>query len=132
MCKRAKVEMAKPGRRRIFPSYLPKFNGKHPISVAIGHEKFEVRSWKEVFLKTCQVVRVSHPNDFQRVLKLKGYKKSWFSREPKQLRDPIRITGTSIFAEANQNANSLVLRSLHVLNFFGMEPAIDVKIKETW
>lgn len=81
-------------------------------------------------LKTCELVQTSKPAEFSKILELKGSKSLWFSRKPKQLRDPIKIGGTDIFAEANANANGLVLRSLHVLNLFGLDPKIDVTFKK--
>lgn len=115
------------GRRRLYPDYRPKYSGSHPKSVSIVGESIPVRTWKEILLKTCEVVEAKKPTEFHKILRLRGSKRLWFSRKPKELRDPVRIGRTDIFAETNQNANSLVLRSLHVLHLFGLEPKIEIR-----
>lgn len=81
-------------------------------------------------LRTCDYVQGRKPSEFSKILELRGSKRLWFSRKAKELHDPIRIHGTDLFAECNVNANGLVLRSLHVLNLFGLEPRIDIAIKK--
>lgn len=122
--------MGKSGRRRLFPSYTPKFNGHRPASVSIAGRTWIAESWRDVLLKTCEFVRVRKSSEFQKILRLKGTKRPWFSRKSNELKDPVRIRGTDIFAETNVNANGLVLRSLQVLNLFGLEPNIGVNVEK--
>jgi predicted type IV restriction endonuclease len=117
------------GRRKMFPGYRPEFNGHAPRSVSIEGKTFPVKSWREILLKTCEVTKARRPSEFSKILTLKGNRSPWFSRKPGDLRDPVRIVGTDIFAEANQNANSLVLRSFSVLNLFGIDPRISVEFE---
>jgi hypothetical protein len=98
--------------------------------VSIAGLKFSVKTWRDVLLKTCEFAEEKSHSDFSRILGLKGSKRLWFSLKPKELKDPIPIGATGIFAETNVNANGLVLRSLHVLNLFGLEPRIDVTFKK--
>jgi hypothetical protein len=79
-------------------------------------------------LRTCKLVQTKRPSEFSRVLELRGTKRLWFSRKSSELRNPVSIPGTDIFAETNFNANALVLLSLHVLNLFGVEPKIEVTV----
>jgi hypothetical protein len=118
--------MMKRGRRRLFRDYTPRYSGTHPTSVTIDSESFDIDSWRDILLKTCQLVLDRNPSDFPKVLLLKGSSRPWFSRDPDDLRDPIKVEGTDIFAETNHNANQLVLHSLHVLKLFGLEPKIDI------
>jgi hypothetical protein len=117
------------GRRRIFQNYRPEFSGQTPPLMSIGGTTFPVKTWKDVLLRACEIARARGPSEFSKILNLKGNKSPWFSRKPEDLRDPVRITGTDIFAETNQNANSLVLRSFHVLSFFGIDPKIDIELE---
>jgi hypothetical protein len=110
-------------------NYRARFTGHRPASFSIEGQSYVVESWRDILLKTCELVRTRKPSQFSRILELKGTKNLWFSREAKQLRDPVRIHGTSIFAETNVNANGLVLRSLHVLSLFGVKPEIDVTLR---
>lgn len=117
------------GRGRAFPNFQPKFSGHRPASISIAGRTLTVETWRDVLLKTCEFVLSRKPNDFSKILELKGTKRLFFSRNPKKLHDPARIQGTDIFAECNANANTLVLRSLQVLNLFSLEPKIDLATK---
>src|SRR3989442_11156812 len=117
------------GRRKMFPGYSPKFNGHAPRSISIGSKTFPVKNWRDVLLKACEIAKARRPSEFSKILSLEGNKSPRFSRKPRDLRDPVRIKGTDIFAETNQNANSLVLRSFHVLNLFGIDPKIDFELE---
>jgi hypothetical protein len=120
----------KRGRKRAFPSYTPKFSGHRPSSISVAGRAFITESWRDVLLRTCEVVLTRRHADFSRILELKGRKRLWFSRKAEELYAPIMIRGTDIFAECNVNANGLVLRSLQVLNLFGLKPDIRIDIKE--
>ena len=74
-------------------------------------------------------MRKRHPHDFRRVLELKGNERPWFSEISTDLRDPIRVEGTNIFVEGNQNANSITRFCLRILEHFGMRPMIKVTAK---
>jgi len=128
-CSLGRYSLIKRGRRKLFPQMLSP-TGKHPISMAIGREKFEVRTWKDVFLKTCEVVRARNTHRFHEILTLRGYKHPWFSRDPSHFRQPTKISGTNIFAETNESANGLLRRSLQVMQLFSMKPDIEVETKE--
>jgi len=117
------------GRTKLFPDYAPIFTGLHPTFVTIGGHRFSLESWRDLLLKTCEVARESKRVEFATLVNLRGTKNLWFSRKSKELRDPIKINGTKIFAETNANANELVLRSLQVLKFFKLEPRIDITTK---
>jgi hypothetical protein len=116
------------GRKRIFPDYAPRFTGYRPSTAVIVGNKFPVKSWRDILLKTCELVLDMKPSEFNKILELKGTKTPWFSRESNALRDPIKIRGSNIFAETHANANGLVLRALHVLKFFSLKPKIDITL----
>jgi hypothetical protein len=81
-------------------------------------------------LRTCEFVRTRKPSEFPRILELKGSTRLWFSRKPEELYAPVMIRGTGIFAECNVNADGLVLRSLRVLNLFGLRPEVEIAIQK--
>jgi hypothetical protein len=120
----------KMGRKRTFPSFAPRFTGRRPSSISIEGRTYATESWREVLLKTCEFVRTRKPSEFSRILELKGSRRLWFSRRREGLYAPIKIRGTDIFAESNVNANGLVMRSLHVLNLFGLKPEIEIVIEK--
>jgi len=118
------------GRRGSYAEFTRRYEGHRPSSVKIVDRKVCVGTWREVLLKTCELVRDIKPDEFPQILKLKGPHATWFSRKPTELRNPVRIEGTDIFAEMNANANALVLRSFHVLHHFNLTPKIDVTFEK--
>jgi negative regulator of replication initiation len=116
--------MAKKGRVKLYPGYVPHFRGKRPIALKIGDKSYEIKAWRDALLRTCDYVLEAKPNEFAKILSLKGRKRLWFSRDPQKLKAPLKIEGTNNFAEGNANANGLILMCYHVLRHFGMETDI--------
>ncbi|MGC8819647.1 MAG: hypothetical protein ACP5PP_00860 [Fervidobacterium sp.] len=52
-----------------------------------------------------------HREQFDRVLSLVGRKRPYFTRNPDELRDPVKINKTDIFVETNLCADSIVTLS---------------------
>ena len=116
------------GRQKTFANYNPEFSGKLPKSVSITGKTFLVNNWRAVLLETCAFVHAKKPAEFHRILNLRGNRRPWFSRKPSDLRSPVRIEGTDIYAEVNSNANALVLRCFQVLRHFGFELSLNIEL----
>ena len=50
--------------------------------------KYEVKHWKDVLTRVCDVMLEKHRDQFSRVLELKGQKHPWFSTNPNELSWP--------------------------------------------
>jgi hypothetical protein len=84
-----------------------------------GVKKYKVRSWKELLIKICNIMMSTHRNNFEKVLKLVGRKRPYFTKNSGELRSPERINGTNIYVEVNLSANSIVKLSENILALFG-------------
>ena len=82
-------------------------------------ERYEVKSWRAMLLKVCEIMLSSHRENFDKVLNLAGRKRPYFTKNPNELRSPERISGTDIFVETNLSANSIVRLSKSILQLFG-------------
>lgn len=81
--------------------------------------RYEVRFWKDILIKICNLMSSMHRNNFERVLNLQGRKRPYFTKNSNELRIPKKIKGTDIFVEINLSANSIVKMCLDVLSLFG-------------
>lgn len=90
------------------------------ISAFILNEKqYRPKSWKELLMTMCDVLRESHGNEFEKVLNLVGRKRPYFTRNPNELRIPQEISGTNIFVETNLSANQITKICSDMLSVFG-------------
>ncbi len=70
-----------------------------------------------------------HRKDFDRILTLRGRKRPYFSRNPSELRTPLRIRDSDIYMETNLSANQIVKISTELLKLFGYnEKEFEIKI----
>jgi len=96
------------------------YTGKSIMSFTLeGVKKYKVRSWKELLIKICNIMVSTHRNNFEKVLKLVGRKRPYFTKNSGELRSPERINGTNIYVEVNLSANSIVKLSENILALFG-------------
>lgn len=114
------------GRPPAFPRHFIKALKGKPVRVTVLGETLSVRTWKGVLLETCSLMKKRHDSDFAKVLRLGGSKNPWFSHDPKRLRRPERLSGTSIFVDTNWSALNIVRICQHILALFGEEPAVMV------
>jgi hypothetical protein len=106
------------------------FTNRSANSFVFKGKKYAVRSWKEILMKVCQLMHVTHRADFNKILELKGRKRPYFSRNKNEIRQPEKIEGTDIFAETNLSANSIIKMSRDVIAYFGyVDSDLDVEVK---
>jgi len=98
-------------------SYI--ITGKTVISFTFRGNTYPVRSWKEMLLKICEIVLLTHRNQFEKVLNLAGRKRPYFTKNPYELRSPEKINGINIYVETNLNASSIVKLSKNIITLFG-------------
>jgi hypothetical protein len=88
------------------------------------------RIWKDLLTTLATIMLESHESEFDKVLDLRGTKRRYFSRHPGELRDPVRIGGSSIFAETHFSARTIVCQSTKLIEKFGYD-ADDLEIHVT-
>jgi hypothetical protein len=81
--------------------------------------KYEVKHWKDVLTRVCEVIFEKHRDQFSRVLELKGQKHHWFSTNPNELTFPVRIDESDFFVQNHWDANSIVSISRAIIDLFG-------------
>jgi hypothetical protein len=98
------------------------FTGKTVRGFVLHGQTYPAHSHKDVYLKVIEVVFRQNPQEKDRILAIQGRKRKYFSCNPKELtkhRD--RIFESDIYAELNENANTLYRRGKEVLQLYGMD-----------
>jgi hypothetical protein len=93
--------------------------GKSIVSFTLRGKKYEVKSWKAMLLKICEVVAADHPDDFEMVLMLSGPNREYFSRTPYELLTCEKIPGIEMYVDVNLSAMGVMALSHRVLSLFG-------------
>jgi len=106
-------------RRKVSTGKIESYIGKSVTAFTFKNTRYEVRFWKDILIKICNLMNSIHRNDFERVLSLQGRKRPYFTKNANELRIPEKIEGTDIFVEINLSANSIVKMCLDVLSLFG-------------
>jgi hypothetical protein len=81
--------------------------------------KHEAKHWKDVLIGVCNVMLEKHPDQFSRVLELKGQKRPWFAQNPDGLSLPERVDQTDIFVETRKSADRIVEMARAITAMFG-------------
>jgi len=86
--------------------------------IRFNHERYSVKSWKEMLLTICGVLYRSHKKEFTKVFALVGRKRPYFSKNPNELRSPEEIGDSGIYVETNLSANSIVRLAYDIISLF--------------
>ncbi|MHC1588223.1 MAG: type I restriction endonuclease [Methermicoccaceae archaeon] len=104
------------------------YTNKKISSFSFDGQRYEVRTWKEILVKVCEIMHAKHRNSFEQVFALHGRERPHFSKNPAELRAGEQIDGSNIYVETWMNANNMVSRSKKVLSLFGYpENALSVE-----
>jgi len=95
------------------------YTGKSVSAFTLRGKRYEVKSWKDMLIRICNIVYGEQRDKFERVLTLRGRKKPYFTKNPKELRAPKRIPGTDVYVETNLSANAIVELSRKILSLLG-------------
>jgi len=95
------------------------YTNKRVASFSFDGSTYEVRSWKELLMKICEIMLNRHRRGFEQVFGLRGRKRAYFSRNPEELLEARQIKGTDIYVETNLSANSIVRLSKKIISLFG-------------
>jgi len=96
--------------------------GKIVRGFTLCGKTYRARNHKEAYLNVLQLVFQQNPLEKNRILRLQGRKRKYFSCNPKELtKYRERIPDSDIYAELNENANTLYRRGKEVLQLYEME-----------
>ncbi len=76
-------------------------------------------TWKELLVSVSEEMYRKHSREFSRCLSLRGSRMAYFSQQPNELSQPMRIANSDYFVETKLNANSIVRRSRELMALFG-------------
>lgn len=82
-----------------------------PAGFEVFGHRYDAKDWKDVFVRTCEVLAEKDLNLFQSFVgdkTLQGRKVSYFCEDEKSvIRKPMKISGTNVFAMTNMSANQI-------------------------
>lgn len=104
------------------------YTGKSIVAFYFENKRYEVKSWRDMLVKICNIMFERHKENFDKVLNLKGKKREYFTKYPQLLIAPYRIKGTDIYIETHFNANSIVKLTKKIITIFGYKSE-DIKIE---
>ena len=92
---------------------------RRPASFTLGSETQPVGSWPELLVSVCEIMRDRHPQDFERILEIRGRSLPYFSKSEDEVHLPREIGDSGIFASC-QGAGVLIEgRAKRVVELFG-------------
>lgn len=110
------------GSSIVGPDVASGFTFTRPTSFTLFGIKHRVSSWRDVLVGVCEAIAAKHPQEFERVLQIKGRKRDYFSRDLRDMHSPALIQGSGIFVETNLSANATVERCGQIFRLFGYSP----------
>ncbi len=97
------------------------FTGKTLLSFTLKGTRYEVKSWKAMFLKFCEVVLPKHKDDLDVLFTLSKPGKEYFSKNPYQLLTCEKIAGSGMYVDGNLSSREVVELSQKMLHLLGYE-----------
>lgn len=97
------------------------YTGKSILSFTLNGTRYEVKSWKAMYLKYCEVVFPKHKDDLDVLFTLSRPGKEYFSKNPYQLLTCEKIAGTGMYVDVNLTAREVVELSQKILHLLGYE-----------
>ena len=92
---------------------------RRPASFTFLSETRRVSSWPDLLVGVCLLIRQRHPDDFERILDIRGRTLPYFSRSEYEVRVPRRIGDSGIYADCQGAGLLLERRARQVLKLFG-------------
>lgn len=86
------------------------YTHKRPDGFEIFGMHQNAKDWKEMFVKTCEILAEKDPTKFNTFVNdkfMQGRKVSYFCKDQKGIRDPQCVNGTDIYLMTNMNANQV-------------------------
>jgi len=113
------------------PVHSEDFTGKSIISFSLDGKRHEVKSWKAMFLKLCDIILPKNKKDELDVLfTLATPQKEYFSKNPYEFLTGEKIPGTNIYVDTNLSAREVVELGHKMLMLFGRkESDLSIEVK---
>ncbi|MDB9493032.1 ATP-binding protein [Spirulina major CS-329] len=97
----------------------------------LNDNEYDVTTWREFLITVCTLMKLNHNKDFAKVLQIKGKKNAYFSKNPKDLKSPEKISGSGIYVETNLSSNQIVKFVYRIVTLFNYsEDCIQIILDE--
>jgi hypothetical protein len=97
------------------------YTGKTILAFTLNGTRSDVKSWKAMYIKFCEVVFPKHKDDLDVLFTLSKPGKEYFSKNPYQLLTCEKIAGTGMYVDVNLSAKEIVELSQKMLRLLGYE-----------
>jgi hypothetical protein len=106
--------------QKTFSSKIEDYTGRSLKAYMFKGTPCKVSKWRELLKKLCKNICEDKPEEFEKVLKLKGRTRQYFSYNPENLRKPSKtdINKTGIYHETNLSANRVVKICNDIIDLF--------------
>ena len=95
---------------------------RRPASFTFLSEMQSVSSWPDLLVRVCLLMHQRHPEDFEKVLEIRGRMNPYFSRSAEDLYVPKSVGDTGIYASCQGEGSLLEQRARRVVELFGYPP----------
>lgn len=109
------------------------YQGKSIQSFTLANQRYEVRYWKELLVKSSEIMYEHHGKDFEKVLQLVSKRKKlpYFSHTPEDFRNSSQIGNSQFYVDTNFNANQIVNLAKRIIGLFGYtEDSLTIETKD--
>jgi len=117
-----------PPARSLRQPLREKYAGKSISCFYFKSSRYEVRSWRDLLIKLCDILNAAHPTEFDRILSIRGTKRVYFTRNANELSDPRRIHNTNVLVETKFSSARIVKICFDMLAVLGYS-ASDLRIE---
>jgi hypothetical protein len=104
------------------------FKDKKILAFYFRESRHEVDSWRGLLWELSKLMNAKHRGDFDKVLGLKGAKRSYFARSENLLTIAKKVSDTGIFVEQNLSARNVTQVCRRLIALFGYSDE-DLKIE---
>jgi len=96
------------------------YTGRSIVSFSLKGKKYDVKSWKAMLLKLCEIILPKYKEELDILLTLSGADKEYFSKNPYEFLTSEQVAGTDIYVNVGLSATEVVNLSQEVLTLFGL------------
>ena len=97
--------------------------GKSIVSFSLKGKRTEVPSWKEMFVRLCEMVfkEQNDPDDLEVALTMSEFNRDFFTRNPHQFLESQMIEGTDIYVDTGLAPKEFAVVARELITLFGYE-----------
>ncbi len=92
---------------------------RRPASFTFDSETRNASSWPDMLVGICSLIRQRHPDDFEKILEIRGRSLPYFSKSEDEVNLPRQIEDSGIFASCQGAGVLIEARARRVVELFG-------------